>query len=187
LSPKKELELLDVLLTTLSSQKLLEIVLKKIQSEGDLQLADLIKTFQETKGEISVPLSIFSTSLPPAEALCSFLRENKKLSYKEIAVLIGRNEKSVWAVCRRTAENRQKGKKGFPALSRKEHLLPISIFQDRSYSILESVLSYLRTTYRLSNPQIAALLKKSPNSIAVLMKRAREKQSPQRVQHGIQG
>jgi len=163
-------ELLDVLLNTLSSQKLLEIVLKKIQSEGDLQLADLIKTFQETKGEISVPLSIFSTSLPPAEALCSFLRENKKLSYKEIAALISRNEKNVWAACQRA---KRKNKKHLKA--EEKYHLPVSIFKDRSYSLLENVVFYLNRVHHLSNKEIAKLMKKSPNSIAVLMKRARDK------------
>ena len=164
-------ELLDALLTNLGSRQLLKTVLKKIQQEGNLELAQLVEIFQDAKSELAIPLSIFSSSLQPAEALCKYLKENEKLSYKEIGRLINRNEKSAWASYQRAKRN----KKQMFLKTKEKYALPISLFHDRSYSLLESVVFFLHQIYQLSNPQIAKLLKKSPNSIAVLMKRARVK------------
>lgn len=169
---KKEApELLDILLTNLGSRQLLKAVLKKIQQEGNLELNQLVEIFQESKSELFVPLSIFSSSLKPAEALCRYLKENEKLSYKEIGLLLNRNEKSAWATYQRAKKN----KKQMFLKTREKYTLPISLFQDRSYSLLESLVFFLHQIYKLSNPQIAKLLKRSPNSVAVLMKRARVK------------
>ena len=164
-------ELLDVLLTNLGSQQLLKTVLKKIQHEGNLELNQLVEIFQEAKSELTLPLSIFSLPLQPAEALCKYLKENEKLSYKEIGLLLSRNEKSVWATYQRAKKN----KKQMFLKTKEKYNLPISIFHDRSYSVLESIVFFLHQIHQLSNPQIARLLKKSPNSVAVLMKRARVK------------
>lgn len=164
------MELGDALLTSLGSKQLLTILLQKLHTEQNLQLDQLITLFQETKHEISVPLSIFSSRLQPAEALCKYLKENEKLSYAEISSLINRNRKSIWATYRRANE---KMKPAF--LNNKEFLIPISVFNNRHYSLLESVVLYLHQVYKLSNKQIAKLLKKSPNSMAVLTKRARDK------------
>ncbi|MBU0457644.1 MAG: hypothetical protein ABH824_06210 [Nanoarchaeota archaeon] len=166
---KEDSEQLEILLGKLDSKELLKIIFKKLQ--GEEQIDQLISSFQDTKSQILIPLSIFSYKLQPAEALCKYLKENENHSYKQIAVLINRNEKSVWATYKRASKKR---KQKFVKKSER-YFLPISILKNRSYSLLESVIFYLNKTYKLSNPQIAKLLKKSPNSIAVLMKRAREK------------
>ncbi len=168
------MEILDAVLTNLSSQQLLKIVLKKIQSEGNLDLNQLINTFQETKEESPIPSFIFSSPLAPAEALYKFLKENEEYSYRQIAQATKRNQKSVWATYQRA-----KKKNGQRIDPREEkHYLPLVIFGNRAYSYLESVVFYLNTVYNLTNPQISKLLHKSPNSIAVLMKRARDKHGP---------
>ncbi len=173
---KKEGEgLLGALLTAVSSRQLLKAVLERLQQEQNLQLPELIKTFQEIKKEVSIPLPIFSHSLEPAEALYKFLKENEGFSYKKIAGATKRDQRSVWATYQRA---RKKKKQKF-LLKEEQYIFPLSIFKNRSYSLLESVVFYANTVYNLSNPQIAKLLHKSPNSIAVLMKRARDKHGPQ--------
>ncbi|MEW5896306.1 MAG: hypothetical protein AB1668_01315 [Nanoarchaeota archaeon] len=162
---------LSTLLSNLSSKQLLKMLLKNLHEQQGLNLAELIRIYEDAKGEILVPLSIFSYKLEPAEALCKYLKENENLSYKEIARLISRKEKSIWATYQRAGKKRKQ-----PFLKTEEkYLLPVSIFKDRSYSLLESAVLYLNKIHRLTNPQIARLLNKSANSIAVLMKRARDK------------
>ena len=159
---------MSALLTTGYSQQLLKTLLRHMQQQG-FQLSDTIKLYQEAKGEGYIPLSIFATKLPPAEAVCKYLRENKQLSYREIAERLHRDSNSVWANYQRS----RKTKVIFPSRPER-YIIPLSLFEDRMHSILEIVVSYVHDTYRLSNPQMAKLLHKSPNSIAVIAKRARD-------------
>ncbi len=164
-------DVLKLLLANLSSKQLLKQLLRQMQEEQGFQLDELIDAFQEAKQEISIPLSIFSHRLPPAEALCKYLKEEEHLSNQEIAQLLNRNEKSIWATYQR-AGRRMKQK----FIRKKEkHVLPISIFKERTFSLMESVVLYLNEVHKLTNPQIAKMLRKSPNSMAVLLKRAKEK------------
>ena len=164
--------LFDALLATVSSQQLLKVVLQKLRQEHHLELPELIKTFQEVKEEVLLPLSIFSHSLEPAEALYKFLKENEHFSYQKIADQIKRDRKSVWATYQRARERR---KQKF-VIKEDQYLLPLSLFTNRSYSFLESTIFYLNSIHHLSNQEIAVLLQRSQNTIAVLLKRARDKQ-----------
>lgn len=168
------------LLTSFNSQHLLRQLLRNLQQDNKLELPQLIEMFQEVKQEYNIPLSIFSTKthLHPAEALSFYLTEEQKLSYQEIAKLLNRNEKSIWATSQRVKKRKLKLVK----LNQKEkYFLPLSIFQNRSYSLLESAILHLNQVYHLSNKEISQLLQKSPNSIAVLLKRAKEIESKQKI------
>lgn len=165
--------LLDSLLSTVSSQQLLKIILQRMHQEQGLQLPELIQTFQKAKQEASIPLSIFTSSLDPAEALYKFLKENERLSFQQIAAELHRDQKSVWA-----SYQRSKRKKQMFLIQEEKYFLPLSIFKKRRYSLLESVVFYLNSIHHLSNRQIAKLLQRTPNTVAVLMKRARDKHEP---------
>jgi hypothetical protein len=131
-------------------------------------LQELINLYTEVSPEESVPVSIFSQTLSPSEALCKYLKENRALSFHEIAVLLNRNDRSIW-----TSYSRASGKAKQPiALKKEDIMLPITIFQDRSMSILEHVVHHLRTDYNLSNSRIARLINKNPSSIATVASRA---------------
>ncbi len=167
---------MEALFASLNSPQLLKQLLQQLQKNNGLQLPELIQIFQEAKQEQLIPLSIFSSRLYPAEALCKYLHEQEHFSYHEIAVMLKRNERSVWASCQRA---RKKLRSAF-IVKDENYLLPLSLFQNPFLTLLESVVLYLHTAYNLTNPQIATLLHKSPNSIAVLSKRAREKNTPRK-------
>ena len=150
---------------------MLRIILQKLYQEQGLQLPELIKTFQAAKEEASIPLSIFSSSLDPAESLYKFLKENEKLSFQQIGLELHRDQKSVWATYQRASRR----KKQLFLIQEEKYFLPLSIFKKRKYSFLESIVFYLNSIYHLSNKQIAKLLQRTPNTVAVLMKRARDK------------
>ena len=171
---EEELGFFKELFSSFNSQQLLKQLLLQLHSDQDFQLNQLIDIFNQVKQEYTIPLSIFSHDLHPTEALCKFLKEEKNLSYPEIAKLLNRNQKSVWATYQRASKKMRK-QFSYKSLKNEHYHLPLSIFNDRSYSLLEKSISYLSKTYQLSNREIANLLNKSPNSIAVLAKRAREK------------
>lgn len=167
------------LLTSFDSQQLLKQLLQQLHQEQQLNLPQLINIFQEVKQEYNLPLSIFSTKLPPAEALCRYLSEEEKLSCQEIAQLLSRNEKSIWATSQRAKKRKPlSGKVSYFNSNLKKYFIPLSVLQNRDYSLLESVILYLNQVHHLSNKEIAGLLRKSPNSVAVLLKRAQDKSNP---------
>mgnify|MGYP000507102108 CR=1 FL=1 len=170
---KKEVDLnfFKDVFANFSSQQLLKQLLLQLHTNQDFKLDHLLNIFNEVKQEYSIPLSIFSHHLHPAEALCKYLKEKEGLNNQEIAVLLNRHQKSVWSTYQRA---RQKMRKKF-SIKNEQYHLPLSIFNNRSYSLLESVVQYMNHTHKLSNKQVAKLLGKSSNSIAVLAKRAREK------------
>lgn len=167
-------ELVKVLLHSVNSQQLLRQLMVQLQQDHNLQLDELIQLFEEVKQEPLIPFSIFSHQLAPAEALCIYLKEVEQWSLQEIAHALGRDKGSVWATCQRA-----KKRKHTPFLKSRNrdnnYVVPLSIFHDRSRSILENSIQHVHQVYHLSNPQIAKFLHKSPNSIAVIHKRAREK------------
>lgn len=169
-SVKKEEDALDLLLSLGDSQQLLKALLHKLYQEQSLQLPELIGIFQLAKQEPSIPLSIFNQVLDPAEALYKFLKENEGFSFQQIGQETGREDKSIWATYQRS-----KKKKQLFQIHDEKYFLPLTIFKSRRYSFLESIIFYLNNTYHLSNKEIAKLLRRTPNTIAVLIKRARDK------------
>ncbi|MBI2668585.1 sigma-70 region 4 domain-containing protein [Candidatus Woesearchaeota archaeon] len=166
--------------SALHSETVLRDILKQFYREQHLELDQLIHVFQEVREEQLIPLSIFAENLPPAEALCKYLREKEKLSYKEIAEGLGRSQKSIWASYQRAKQQTKKKKSKFSLkplkpLKQDQFYLPLSLFRNRSLSLLENAVWYLREVHRLKNKEIARLLHTSPNSVAVLVKRGREK------------
>lgn len=155
------------------SRELLLSILRFMKLNKQLSLHELVSLYTEVSPEESVPVSIFSTKLSPSEALCRYLKENRNLSFHEIAVLLNRDDRSIWTSYSRSSK---KDKCAFRQV-KGDILLPISLFHDRSFSILEHVITHLKNNYRLSNSKIAKLTKKNPSSIATVAKRAAVKQA----------
>jgi len=61
---------------------------------------------------ISIPSSIFKDrTLSVLETLTEFLKEQEGLTYHEIAVLIGRDDRTIWTCYSRAKKKRENGKK----------------------------------------------------------------------------
>jgi DNA-binding CsgD family transcriptional regulator len=166
-----EKELVEAVLTRYGSHELLKLVLQHILKDNDMSLQEVLQVVQQVTLEISIPLSIFTKKLRPMEAICKYLRENHAKSNKEVAILLNRDVKSCWANYAR-AHKKVSQKYTF---SKNQIHIPITLFASRQFSILENIILYLTTNYRLSTKQIGKLLGNSPNSVAVLLKRAKEK------------
>lgn len=117
-----------------------------------------------------VPVSIFSSPLSPAEALVKHLKEQHQMSFAGIARLLNRDARGIWCTYQRAA--RKQPGPCIPAAS--PHKVPIALFQDRSLSILEHTVHYLRGN-GLQVKVIAALVQKSPSTITTVHFRARRK------------
>jgi DNA-binding CsgD family transcriptional regulator len=137
-------------------------------------LEDLLSILKERKTlvteSIQIPLSIFKSKLSPAEAVCKFLKENIGKKFNEIANLINRNQRTIW-INYNNSIKKQKNKLVVPD---DDITVPVSIFENREMSILESIVSYL-SQEDYSNKEISKILGKSPNNVWTLIKRVKEK------------
>jgi hypothetical protein len=156
------------------SRELLKSILQFMRQSRNLSLPELVNIYSEISPHDTVPLSIFSGVLSPSESLCRYLRDERKLSFHEIALLIGRDDRSVWTSYSRASRKSVGRSRQVPA----QHdglCIPISIFSNRSLSILENLVHHLRSVHGLPNSGISKLLNREHSSIATVAKRARDK------------
>lgn len=123
------------------------------------------------ENELLIPIAIFAGKLSPAEALAKFLKENNELSYREIAELTGRDERSIWANYKRAAK-----KMPWPFEISDSIAVPVSVFNPEK-SILEALVTYLKEVKKMRNKRIAQLLNKSPANIWTAHNRAKKKEN----------
>jgi len=122
------------------------------------------------KEKLTIPTTIFSSKLGALESVVKYMKENLSFSYSEIAKLLKRNEKTIW-----TAYNKARKKMPQALKQEKPELqLPISIFENRKLTILESIIIYLRFK-KLKYVEIAKLLNRDQRNIWTIYSRAVKK------------
>jgi predicted DNA-binding protein (UPF0251 family) len=77
----------------------IDVLLSNIQKKFNLSAKEVVELFKEKKekSEIVLPLSIFNEKLGMLEAASLYLRDNLRLSFSEIAKLLKRDYKTIWA------------------------------------------------------------------------------------------
>lgn len=134
------------------------------------ELVDLITRLNTLITQQNIPVAIFSTPLSPAEALVKHLKEHHHLRYTQIATVLNRDQRGIWSTYRRACT---KYPRTLPTNS--AHHVPLSLFHNRTLSILEHITSHLRDQH-LPLKTIATLLNKHPSTISTTYRRARRKQ-----------
>lgn len=145
----------------------LEILRKQGYKEKDI--LGLIKKPKE-----GIPITIFSNDeLSSLETIVKFLKENKNLSFSEIASLLNRDQRTIWT----TYSKAKKKKKEIFVVSESEYYLPFEIFRDRNLGVLENICLYLKDEYKLSFHEIAILLRRDDRTIWTSHHKAMEKRN----------
>lgn len=124
--------------------------------------------------QILIPSTIFcDRSLSFLESLVEYLKEQFKLSYHEISVLTNRDERNIWTLYNRAAKKRNERE---PIVG-KAHIvnIPLSVVTDRSLSILEVVVEYMREKALFTNHEIAVLLNRSDKTVSTVYMRTKKK------------
>ncbi len=149
-------------------EKIAKLLIKEIKKKyriNNKEIAELI----ETRKEITIPLIIFKEKLGALEVLTRYLKENLAMNYKEIAILLNRDERTIW-----TAYHKSKKKqKELIIIKGKNIFLPVSAFNEK-LTILESVIVYLKKQGR-SYSEIAKLLGRDQRNIWAIYSRAMRK------------
>ncbi len=111
---------------------------------------------------LNLPISIFADqNLSALESVCRYLKDEKGLRYSEIALLLNRDQRTIWV----TYTNSLKKKEGRLDISASKYSIPLSVFQDRRLSVLESICIHLRKRHSLRYTEIARLLNRDERNI----------------------
>ena len=121
--------------------------------------------------EISVPIDIFSSSASGLESLSQYLKDVLGLRFCEIAGILNRDDRTVWGAHKGAAEKNHLSNEAADSSIK----IPISIFRDRSLSVLEALSEYLKECQNMRYCRIASLLNKDQRTIWTVYSRAKKK------------
>ncbi len=134
------------------------------------KLLEVLEFQKQAKIFSKVPVAIFATNLSPAEALVKWLKENHKVSITKIARILNRDPRSIWITYRNAQAKYPK-----LLLSSQKITVPLSIFKDRTLSILEHLVLHLKDEQGLKLTTISTLLRKHHNTISTVYQRGKRK------------
>ena len=146
-------------------------LLLSLQDRYNIELVQLFELLSEK--EIFIPVSVFNVDLSALETVSRYLHENLNISYKKIAELTNRSEKTIWQAFR-SSKNKLKEKL---KLKDTRYIIPISVLADRRLSNLEAIVYYMKKTYHLKFSEIAVLLHRDQRTIWTVHSRAKKKLS----------
>jgi hypothetical protein len=152
-------------------QKILSLV-RGLDAEAKMRLIERI--IQE-KGDEGIPLAIFKSALPGLEAITCYLRDHKQMRINEIADSLGRKRSTIYATLR-NANFRRKTTKTEPDCSQSTCSVPLHIFANRAYSILESLTHHLRDQEHMGFAEIAQYTGKKQSTLRTVYWRYHQKE-----------
>ena len=166
----KEVNIGSAALSSQSKHKILLPIIQFLKTDYKLTKEDLISMFEGVE-EIKVPLSVFSHDLSPLESLVKYLKENLNLRFKDIAINLNRDNRSIWHTYH---EAKSKDMVSFTA-KENDLLIPVSIFKNRNLSILENLVTYLKNELSVSVKKISSLINKNISTVWTSYNRAKAK------------
>jgi ribosomal protein S18 len=125
----------------------------------------------DEENELLLPINIFTNGTSGLESISKYLHDVLGLKYCAIAELLNRDDRTIWG-----AYNDALMKSDSEFDSQNESIgVPVSIFKDRSVSILEALSEYLKDELNLKYCRIAGLLNKNQRTVWTVYQRAKRK------------
>lgn len=137
-------------------------------------LSDILSAVDANAASDVVPISVFATDMSPLQALVTYLHDQHRQEFKDIARRLHRSYRAVWG-----AYNKQ----GI-TIQPSEFVLPLDAFDER-LSILETVVTHLRESYKLKFSAIGQLLGKDQRTIWTIANRAKKKVETATTDSGV--
>jgi hypothetical protein len=154
---------------SLNKKEITKIIIEKLKTKYNINRKEILKIIS-AREEIEIPLKIFSKELGALESLVKYMKENLDMTYKEISEELGRNERTIWTAYKKAIEKQKLPIK----IKETEVFLPISMFENKNLTILESVVVYLKKK-RMKYSEIAKLLNRDQRNIWTIYSRAIKK------------
>jgi len=118
-----------------------------------------------------LPISIFNRKLSILESVVKYLKEERNLENKDIARIIKRDSKSIWAIY----NNSQRKFKGKLRVDIDSLDIPFDIFANKKFSASECLIGYLKDKIGLRYSKIALLLHRNDRTIWTIYQRYKNK------------
>jgi len=131
-------------------------------------LQDIVNLLSE-KPQNSISTSIFSEKLGCLESIVKFLKENKELTFHEIATLLNRDQRTIWSTYQKA-----KKKSKIKLSEDSKFTIPLTLLATRKYSVLGSLVKHLKENYNLSFKKIATLLQRDYTTIWITYNKVRK-------------
>ena len=157
-----------------NSLKILKLALEELKEKYNVSSNEILGLIEKkpVSKEILIPVSILGTKgLSALEAICKYLKEELEFNYAKIALLLNRNNRTIWT----TYNNAVKKKKEKIPVKESRFFVPVSVFKDRKFSVLEVIVSYLKDNFNLRYSEIAALLARDERNIWTVYNRYKKK------------
>jgi hypothetical protein len=155
-----------------SSFRILRLALSELKEKYNLGFDELKVLLGEKPKGLVLPLSIFyNKRLSALEIICKYLKEDLNLNFSQIASLLKRNPRTVWS----TYHNSTRKQRGRLLVKEGVIKIPLEIFSERRFSVLELLVSYLKDYCQLSFAQISSLLQKDPRNVWTVYSRYKKK------------
>jgi DNA-binding CsgD family transcriptional regulator len=135
--------------------------IKQYSQKEKKEIISLLTQKISTIEEMLVPISAFNKKLSCFETIIKFLKQETKLNFKQIAKLLNRKSNTIWT----TYSNAQKKYPESLDVSDYSCSIPISIFSNRKFSVLELIVSHMKENYDLSIKEISQLLNRNYQTI----------------------
>ena len=154
---------------SLNKKEVIEIIIEKLKAKYHISRAEFLEIIK-ARESISIPITIFTKELGALESLTKYMKENLNMSYREISKEIGRDERTIW-----TSYKKAKEKQKEPIKVKETKIkLPISIFENKELTILESLIVYLKEK-EMKYSEIAEFLERNQRNIWTIYSRAIKK------------
>lgn len=141
----------------MSLEELREVV-GEINRQYNLTPLQLLEIVQE---ELHIPLVLFNDRrLGVLETLVKYMKENLGMKYVEIARILNRDNRTIWATYDKATK---KVPTGLPEAQ--GYLIPINIFANRKQGVLQVLAKYAYQKLDLTYSQTAKLLNRDPRTI----------------------
>jgi hypothetical protein len=123
------------------------------------------------QSSVFLPINIFANGASGLESISKYLKDDVGLRYCTIADLLNRDDRTIWGAHKSANEKLN----GNLSMEKSTVKIPLSIFKDRSLSVLEALAEYLKEELNLRYCKIAVLLNKDPRTIWTVYNRAKKK------------
>jgi predicted DNA-binding protein (UPF0251 family) len=157
-----------------SKEELLELFLKHLKEEHTLTDKEINAVLGNAQKhyETLLPVEIFrKDTLSALESIVKYLKENKELTFHQIAQILNRDDRTIW-----TTYSKARKKMIAPFhLPPSKHYIPAALFAERNLSVLETLAHYLKEHLNLSLHEIAVLLNRNDRTIWTVCNRASKK------------
>ena len=137
-------------------------------SVDEKQIIEILDGTRKLRNPL-VPLSVFNRKISSLETVVKYLKENLGYRFLDIAKILNRSYSTIILTYKNSV-------KKFPkklVVKELQNSFPVSGLRDRNYSVLESIVKFLKKKFTLT--EISLLLKRDVRTIWTVNERVKKK------------